>query len=417
MEIKFMKTRHLKYIFARYYKKPSIYEPPEFDKREFAFVYFENPDSMQRHMGFSSLEELMMHIEQKIPRHIYYSSAIYEYPSAVNMNEKEWLGAELVFDIDVDHIDTPCKKLHDRWICLDCGANGWGLAPQACYKCGSERIRKETWVCETCISVAKDESLKLIDFLISDFGFRKNELLIVFSGHRGFHIHIYNEKILELNQEARREIADYVRGIGINYKMFIPVKGSLIKPYNPDFWDPAWLGRVSRALYNLFTSINLEENLKKIGIADRTIKKISSLKQEIIKKLEEKPPNWNYLSKVIDENTWEIIFHKVAEEEGAKIDERVTIDIKRLIRLPGSLHGKTGMKVSKIDYHGLENFDIRKHAVVFADNPVKVDIKNPPQKILDVLLEAKKGVVKVPYYIYVYLLANGAEVRMIKSTS
>jgi len=39
------------------------------------------------------------------------------------------------------------------------------------------------------------------------------------------------------------------------------------------------------------------------------------------------------------------------------IDERVTLDIKRLIRHPGSLHGKTGLKTVQISYSDLERFD------------------------------------------------------------
>ena len=38
-------------------------------------------------------------------------------------------------------------------------------------------------------------------------------------------------------------------------------------------------------------------------------------------------------------------------------DEPVTSDVKRLIRLPGSIHGKTGFIVRGLDFDGLADFN------------------------------------------------------------
>ncbi len=409
------KSEFLKRIFSKYYKRARIYIPDSLPQREFAFVYFGKEGYMHRHIAFNNEDELISHFKLHVPRHVFYSSAYYEYPAASNMNEKGWLGAELIFDIDVDHIETPCKEFHDKWTCLNCGASGWGIPPQLCYNCGSEKIRRETWVCEVCLSVAKDEALKLIDFLINDFGFSKNDMMIVFSGHRGFHVHVKDSEILTLDQDSRREISDYIRGIGVDYRFFIPTKPALYTPYALDFRDPAWLGRIARSLYSLIASNQLEEKLKKAGVSARKIEKITAMREEIIKKLEENPPNWSYISKLIDPNTWERIFHLLTEEEGVKIDERVTIDVKRLIRLPETLHGKTGMKVALLNYHKLEEFDIEKHAVVFPSDNVKITIKKPPKKVLNIDLSTKREALEVPFYVFVYFLANGAEVKRIKT--
>lgn len=409
------KNKYLKRLFSKYYRNAKVHIPKSLPQREFAFVYFGKEEYMHRHIAFSNEEELISHIRKNTPRHVFYSSAYYEYPAASNMNEKEWLGAELIFDIDVDHIDTPCKKLHDKWFCLNCGASGWGVPPQTCYKCGSERIKRETWICETCLSVAKDEALKLIDFLIDDFGFSRRKLVITFSGHRGFHVHIDEEDILKLDQDSRREISDYIRGVGVDYRFFIPVRSSLYPVYTLDYGAPAWLGRIMRALYNLFSSNILEQELKKIGLSSRKIEKILSIRDEVVRKLEAVPPELEYLGKVIDPDSWEKIFHFITEEEGVKIDERVTIDIKRLIRLPESIHGKTGMKVAILSYQDLEEFNIEKHAVIFPSEIVKISFKNPPRKVLNIDLPTSGGLFEVPFYAFVYFLANGAEVERVKT--
>ena len=51
--------------------------------------------------------------------------------------------------------------------------------------------------------------------LENDFGFSRDELHVYFSGHRGYHVHIENESIRSLDAMARKEIVDYVIGLGI----------------------------------------------------------------------------------------------------------------------------------------------------------------------------------------------------------
>ena len=62
---------------------------------------------------------------------------------------------------------------------------------------------------------------------------------------------------------------------------------------------------------------------------------------------------------------------KYAVDFGASVDEPVTADIKRLIRVPGSLHGGSGMLVKKLALSELEMFDPLNDAVIFGNRPVK----------------------------------------------
>ena len=56
-------------------------------------------------------------------------------------------------------------------------------------------------------------------------------------------------------------------------------------------------------------------------------------------------------------NRWKNFLQVIVGEIGAEIDEPVTIDIHRLIRYPGSLHGATGFKVQEIELKELEKFN------------------------------------------------------------
>ena len=63
-----------------------------------------------------------------------------------------------------------------------------------------------------------NEILKLInDFLVPDFNIDKKELKIAFSGHRGYHLKIENEKIRNLSSAERREMTDYLTGENLSF--------------------------------------------------------------------------------------------------------------------------------------------------------------------------------------------------------
>jgi len=108
---------------------------------------------------------------------------------------------------------------------------------------------------------------------------------------------------------------------------------------------------------------------------------------------------------------WQIEVNVSPAELAVKIDEKVTIDIKRLIRLPGSLHGKTGLKVFTISPNEVENLDsetILKRAIVFSEERVKVRLSPLPRKILYYNFNSgENGIIEVPMYLAVYMMLNG----------
>ncbi len=372
----------IKKLFSSYYKLSNIFAPSNMSNREFGFSFFDKP-GMIRHISFTNSNNLKEYLISNVPSNVYYSSAYYMNPYANNMHEKGWLGADLIFDIDVDHIETPCKVNHDIWHCKACNHTGWGNVDK-CTVCGSERVDKKTWVCETCINVARDEVLKLLDFLENDFGLSSSELLIVFSGHRGFHIHVESELVRELGQDARREIVDYVKGIGIEPLLFLEkTKGGY--RYRYSIGDPGWFGRLARALLAEYPLLG--------GLNEEAISEVDP--EDIIR------------SVVLPMSTWKTIFEKLVRNESVYVDEKVTIDIKRLIRLPESLHGKTGLKAVKLSAYELENKDIIEKAKVFREGYVRLYVENIPRIILDEKIDISKGIIDVPMYLGIYILLNG----------
>ena len=362
--------------FAEYYQKysSSIQPPSSLEKREFGFLLFKGR-IMVRHKGFRRANDFRSFLNTIIPSDVYYSSAYYERPED-EMRGKGWLGADLIFDIDSDHIPTPCAKAHDTWVCSNCGATGKGTSPERCPNCGKQKFNEKTWPCEVCLEAAKGETMKLIDALTKDFGFSSEELKVGFSGHRGYHVHVENEEIQALDSMARKEIVDYVMGIGVEAEFHgLGGKGSRVFA-GPDLYDLGWGGRIARGTYDFLLTATPEE-WEKAGLKKRVVDIIVQHKETLLKSWKEKGP-WGII-KGIGTESWRKIAQYGVEKQSAKIDTVVTTDIHRLIRLTNTLHGKTGLKKIEVPITGIEHFDPLKSAVTFKEGTVTVQVSDAPQ--------------------------------------
>ncbi|MCJ7634660.1 DNA primase small subunit PriS, partial [Candidatus Bathyarchaeota archaeon] len=346
-------------MFAEYYKTHcgEIKPPSSLSRREFGFISAREK-MMFRHKSFSTSEELQDFILANCPADVYYSSAYYEHPTEP-MEKKQWLGADLVFDIDSDHLDTPCKREHDFWICDTCSNSGRGDKPIVCPSCGGTKFKMEAWLCEKCLDAVKSETQKLLDFLNSDFGFPPEDTMTCFSGQRGYHVHIEENEVRSLDQEGRKEIADYITGTGLKLEShgFQAVSG-LRK--GPDLDDYGWDGRVARGVYDVLSSSSLEDFQKVYG-ASKGVAKTSSIDRNRILESWGKTSPWR-ISKIPLES-WKTIASRSVVKQASLIDTVVTTDIHRLIRLPFTLHGKTGLKSMEVSARKLERFDPLKETI------------------------------------------------------
>ncbi len=364
--------------FSDFYSTPStiIPSPSLLSQREMGFLLF-NERIMVRHKSFESPNELKLFLSQNVPSDVYHSSAYYENPEA-DMDKKGWLGADLVFDIDADHIPTSCNKIHDK-----------------------------TWLCELCLSSAKEETTKLIDILENDFGFSDKEMHVFFSGHRGYHIHVENDTTKTLDAMARKEIVDYVSGLGLSI-LGRERKGPKAKKTSKYFFlhDFAWNGRLKRGMRN-FIRTAAKEDLRKIGLNQVTSDIILSNRELISRRCIDEG-FWESV-KGIGFETWKKLTKYVKDLESAKIDTVVTTDTHRLIRMNGTLHGKTGLKKVEFSAKNLEDFDPFKEAVAFKEGAVKVFVSDAPEFRLggNVLGPYKNQTVELPTAAAVLLICKG----------
>jgi len=395
--------------FSGYYSglRAEDLEVPDMPQREFAFLQF-GGEVMIRHMKFLDPSSLKEYIVENTPAHIYHSSAYYKMPEATDMSEKGWLGADLVFDVDSDHIRTKCKERHDRWRCMECGRDGTGFPPESCPNCGMKKIDTRTWICEDCLEAAKKEVINIIDeYLVPDFGVSGSDFEVFFSGHRGYHIHVRGQTFRMLSGDGRREIADYVRGIGLDIRShgFRETKNGIL--IGPDMKDGGWRGRVARAVYEFVNRASLED--LKEAVAPSVAKSLFENKEKFLKSIASDPPYWGGLKGYTLESLEKLAIASI-KDLICNIDERVTIDSKRLIRCPNSLHGKSGLRTLRVDYSGIDNFDPLKEAVAFRQGSIRIYVKESPRVRIgdEELGPLKDKTLEVPLALGLYLICRGA---------
>ena len=386
--------------FADYYRDPSTAVPavssPE--QREFGYLVFKER-YMVRHEMFSSMTSLRAKLAETVPSDVYHSCAYYENPN-FEMDKKGWIGSDLVFDIDADHIPTTCNKIHDEFRCVKCGFEGRGITPDECPCCGATKFETKIWACDLCIQSAREEVAKLLDLLENDFGFSESELRVFFSGHRGYHLHIENEAVRSLDAMARKEIVDYVIGLGI--KTF-EKKGKTAAKFR--LHDFGWNRRLKVGI-KTFLSNASQEDLVKAGFDTRKLELLKEKKGTLIERCLDE----GYWAGVmgIGDGTWMRLAEYIREEKAAKIDTVVTTDIHRLIRMNGTLHGKTGLKKVEFPAKNLQDFDPFTGAVAFKKGKAKVLVFDAPEFTLsgETLGPYKNQTVELPIAAAVMLICK-----------
>src|SRR5690348_1197899 len=202
----------LRNAFREYYFKYSrIIEVPErMEKHEFGYMQFGS--GMIRHLAFRNIGELLARLIKDIPSDVYCSNAYYRFPT-YDMQEKQWLGADLIFDIDAKDLHLPCEPNHSYFICTTCGeVQEEKYNVRSCLSCKNERLTHVSIPCNKCNYGLKKQVKRLIDLLVHDLGIKEKAIQVYFSGNNGYHINISDSEFHRLDSQARADIVGYLIG-------------------------------------------------------------------------------------------------------------------------------------------------------------------------------------------------------------
>lgn len=290
-------------IFSRYYATAPL-AVLQCEQREFGVGSIKKID--YRHLAFPDITALRGHLTNNPPLYVSHSTAYYRYPDATPIEKKEWLGSDLVFDLDLH-----AEEKYDVYLRLE---------------------------------EVKQDAIRLIeDFLLCDFGLEKKDLLVAFSGNRGYHVHVRHKDFIVLGSNERKELVDYIRGLGLNFEGFFsaePIEGkrTLVKLTGPTPQEDGYRGRFARAVLQL-----LETDPASIA--------------HVLKKPEARA----LFAEGIQEGNWSKVPLKedvrprlkpIAAQlplQSVNADAGVTQDISKLIRVPNSIHGETGLVAKVVD--------------------------------------------------------------------
>lgn len=359
-------------LIGEFYAK-AVPKVADLETREFGFGSPEKKIET-RHMWYRTDRELADALRKARPFYVSYSAAHYELPAARPMVKKNWLGADLIFDLDA--------PAHD---------------------CGK-------FTCDECLAKIRAQTETLAnEFLIDDFGIPKSEISVNFSGNRGYHIHVRDKRFFDLNREARREIADYITGTGITYEDFfhtdeIVKNARIVKAFRgPSPNAGGYHGKIGRALAKELEDVKFRTSLNR-RLKDESVH--ATFMEGVAL------GNYDMLNIAKRDEKFKEIFSRFAKKLPREIDVNVTCDVSKLIRLPDSIHGGSGFSSRTFRLEDIGEFMPRRDAAAFGQEPVGIAIGEAVPELdfseFKIGPYAPGSIQKLPATAAAYLVLKGA---------
>ena len=321
--------------FGQYYQHASLWSPPRIKTREWMFIPFGGAPPL-RHKSFSDVNQVQSFLSQRAMHSCFYSTAYWRRPYELKMADKLWQGADLIFDLDGDHLPGVTDRDFPGMLAV---------------------IQEQAWSLWN-------------DFLEPEFGFSEDHLQVTFSGHRGFHLHYRDPRLFHLDSEARRELVSHIRGEGVD------VQGGLARYHDHD--AKGWTQRIREGMDTMIESLRSihrghdgsGSELRRLEAALQALQdregNTSQRSAAAIKRLAELMDHDRRVQRLKEGKfellgNYQALFLNLLKADASVVlgsagetDEVVTIDVRRQIRWPTSLHGKSGMRVSEFPLSRLD---------------------------------------------------------------
>ena len=234
----------------------------------------------------------------------------------------------------------------------------------------------------------------LVNILIRTLGFKEEEIILEFSGNKGFHLLIKGREKLPV--EDRRQIIEYLMGEKIDRKNLEISKGGWGKIFGDAVKRIALLsGDDKKANNKTLLSLGLPKvHAKKIGdlASDKTARDF--LKEGRLNVLDAKSSNairdWILRSK---------------KEDFSTIDKKVTVDKNRILRVAGSVHQKSGLVCVPLELSDLSDPQaiFEKLKVAGGTDEVELVLKEPALENFERMHRWEAGTYTVPRWLALHL--------------
>jgi DNA primase small subunit len=138
---------------------------------------------------------------------------------------------------------------------------------------------------------------------------------------------------------------------------------------NPRLVNFGWYERLVQGMQDFILKAK-EEDFREIGIKKNVVTVLLRNRDSLLKSWLN-TGIWGTVKGVSPES-WKKMLECSIKLQSAQIDTVVTTDIHRLIRLVGTLHGKTGFKKVEFPVSAIHDFDPFKTAIAFKEGRVAV---------------------------------------------
>jgi DNA primase small subunit len=294
------------------------------------------------------------------------------------MQEKQWLGADLIFDIDGKDLNLPCVPSHSYPVCSNCGhVSSPSEKEYSCPACANKKADHVSIPCARCIDGSKKEAKRLVEFLTGDLGIAKENIHVYFSGNNGFHFHIGDGSYRPLDSQARSDLVGYLAGVGLLTESIgvrrAPGGDLAFVKFPRSGLGAGWRKKVADRL-----KIDATSTIRLTNIV-REKRGYAQFKAEL---------------------------DRTVREMGVRIDPQVTTDVHRVFRMPGTLNSKSGLAKARVD--DIDSFDPFVDACLLGDAKVKVKLKTRVKvKLKGENYNISKETAELPAYAAVYFICKG----------
>jgi DNA primase small subunit len=309
-------------LIQKYYKE--IFDSGEllsliglstFYRREFAFL-LEN-DVFIRNISFKSTSELIQYMT-KNPVRRSYVGAVYEVPpTKKNTIQKiPWTSREFCFDLDINDYD-PVRI---------CGCRG-----------------KEQ-LCDYCWSLVQDATYFLDKSLKEDFGFK--DIVWVFSGRRGMHAWVRDPIAGTLTQQQRNSIVNYLslikdkkrsQAVEKDLRNVLPLRDRILKIIAKSFFQKAKDKELKASPFN-FKNKQIERLRYVLSQEGRPFTRET------------------YDNLLGKKRNRDDIFSYILTHRYPRIDKKVSIDTRRILKIPGGVQDTNGNICCTVDIKEIYDF-------------------------------------------------------------
>lgn len=398
-----LRKENLLSLFREYYATADL-AVENIPRREIAFQTWDS--RMVRHQSHNSIESLRELAQKRAPKALYSSLSQYLDPS--HRTPKE-----------VDRKSVNCQE---------CGhAYKSDAAKAPCPKCGVENEKtnvntKDRRAMDLAFDIdygdipghqdrtptenlgaAALSTYNLVKLLVSDLGFDYSDMKITFSGRKGFHIRLNSEHPLfsdsnQTDESVRKALVNYVSGYDFNAMDFVFVRAH---PQAKNSWhlkgyESGWGKRFNESIEYILKAAekDMETFTKVLGLytpwyTDKKRKgtKKSLPSQKVIggfrdrcNSLRAKIMNGGDLRLMKDAEAKRLLSFALARTRlryASFVDKVVTADKARVLRIPGSLHGGSGMvccSVPSIDHLADMSWVLDLQKELLGDEEVEVSI-------------------------------------------